>query len=323
MAKKQSADTETKPTDSASAPPAEAKADGKPEAKAPKSEKKPRAPKGEKADKGSPAAPPAESAPVVAPSAAPKAAPISSAQGDKQKKKKPGVPPARGKKLRNQIKNFRQRIAKEGPTPLPKAISLIKSMKRSKFDETIEIHMALGIDSTQSEQLVRGTVALPHGIGKTVRVVVFCQGDNVGKAKEAGADFAGSDDLLEKIQKQNWLDFDVALATQDMMGKVSRLGKVLGPRGLMPTPKAGTVVTGDVASAVKDFKAGKVEYRTDKGGNVHAGVGKMSFEENKLAENVTAFVDAIRHAKPSGVKGNYVKSITLCSTMSPGVPVAM
>ncbi|HEV3144513.1 MAG TPA: 50S ribosomal protein L1, partial [Gemmataceae bacterium] len=238
-------------------------------------------------------------------------------------KKRAGVPPAFGKKLKNLLKNFRQRIAKEGPAPLPKAISLLKSMKRAKFDETVEIHMSLGIDSTQSDQLVRGTVALPHGIGKSVRVVVFCQGDNVGKAKEAGADFAGSDDLLEKIQKQNWLDFDVALATQDMMGKVSRLGKVLGPRGLMPTPKAGTVVTGDVAAAVKDFKAGKVEYRTDKGGNVHAGVGKMSFEENKLADNVTAFVEAIRHAKPAGVKGNYVKSITLCSTMSPGVPVAM
>ncbi len=183
--------------------------------------------------------------------------------------------------------------------------------------------MSLGIDTTQSDQLVRGTVPLPHGIGKTVRVVVFCQGDNVAKAKEAGADFAGSDDLIEKIQKQNWLDFDVALATQDMMGKVSRLGKVLGPRGLMPTPKAGTVVTGDVAPAVREFKAGKVEYRTDKGGNVHAGVGKLSFEEDKLADNITAFVDAIRAAKPAGVKGNYVKSITCRSTMGPGVPVAM
>ena len=321
MAKKQSGDAETKPSDAAKAP--EAGAEIKPGAKEPKGERKPKAPKGAKADKASPSAPASEPAPVAAPAAAPKTAPITSAQGDKQKKKKPGVPPSRGKKLRNQLKNFRQRIAKEGPAPLPKAISLLKAMKRSKFDETIEIHMALGIDSTQSDQLVRGTVALPHGIGKSVRVVVFCQGDNVGKAKEAGADFAGSDDLLEKIQKQNWLDFDVALATQDMMGKVSRLGKVLGPRGLMPTPKAGTVVTGDVAAAVKDFKAGKVEYRTDKGGNVHAGVGKMSFDENKLADNVTAFVDAIRHAKPSGVKGNYVKSITLCSTMSPGVPVVM
>jgi large subunit ribosomal protein L1 len=323
MAKKQSAEAETKPD--AAAPAAEAKPEGKSAPKEPKAEKKPRAPKGEKADKASPAAPPAEVAPPSAPADAPAkpAAAKPTAPGEKQKKKRAGVPPARGKKLRNQIKNFRQRVAKEGPSPLPKAITLLKSMKRSKFDETFEIHISLGVDTSQSDQLVRGTVALPHGIGKNVRVVVFCQGDNVAKAKEAGADFAGSDDLLEKIQKQNWLDFDVALATQDMMGKVSRLGKVLGPRGLMPTPKAGTVVTGDVAAAVKDFKAGKVEYRTDKGGNVHAGIGKMSFEENKLAENANAFLEAIRHAKPSGVKGNFVKSITLCSTMSPGVPVAL
>ena len=148
--------------------------------------------------------------------------------------------------------------------------------------------MSLGVDTTQSDQLVRGTVPLPHGIGKSVRVVVFCQGDNADKARAAGAEFAGADDLIERIQKQNWLDFDVALATQDMMGKVSRLGKVLGPRGLMPTPKAGTVITGDVAQAVLEFKAGKVEFRTDKGGNVHAGVGKLSFDDNKLV--VTALI---------------------------------
>ncbi len=325
MAKKQSAEPETKPADTA--PAGEPAADAKAAAKPPKAEKKPRAPKAEKsdkADKASPDAPPGDTAPAAVP--APTAAKTASPAGppsEKQKKKKPGVPPRRGKKLRNQLKNFHQRIAKEGATPLPKAIALLKSLKRSKFDETFEIHMSLGIDTAQSDQLVRGTVALPHGIGKTVRVVVFCQGDNIAKAKEAGADYAGSDDLLEKIQKQNWLDFDVALATQDMMGKVSRLGKTLGPRGLMPTPKAGTVVTGDVAAAVRDFKAGKVEYRTDKGGNVHAGIGKMSFEDNKLVDNVTAFVEAIRHAKPSGVKGNFVNSITLCSTMSPGVPVAM
>ena len=185
--------------------------------------------------------------------------------------------------------------------------------------------MSLGVDTTQSDQLVRGTVSLPHGIGKSVRVVVFCQGDNVAKAKAGGADFAGSDDLIEKIQKENWLDFDVALATQELMGKVSRLGKVLGPRGLMPTPKAGTVVspTGDVTGAVREFKAGKVEFRTDKGGNVHAGVGKMSFEENKLAENITTFVDQIKAVKPTGVKGNYIKSITVSATMSPGIAVAM
>src|SRR5271165_5709012 len=319
MAKKQSAETETQVADNAA--PASATTESKPEAK-PKAEKKPRAPKAEKADKASPATPAAEAPPEAAPIAAPKA-PVTATPSEKQKKKKPGVPPARGKKLRNQLKNFRQRIAKEGPAPLPKAISLIKSMKRSKFDETIEIHMSLGVDSTQSDQLVRGTVALPHGIGKTVRVVVFCQGDNVGKAKEAGADFAGSDDLLEKIQKQNWLDFDVALATQDMMGKVSRLGKVLGPRGLMPTPKAGTVVTGDVGQAVREFKAGKVEYRTDKGGNVHAGVGKISFSDDKIAANVTTFVDQIRAVKPAGIKGNYVKSITLAATMTPGIPVTL
>lgn len=238
-------------------------------------------------------------------------------------KKKPGISPRRGKKLRNQLNNITQRIEKEGAVGLKRAVGILKQAKRSKFDETVEIHMSLGVDTTQSDQLVRGTVPLPHGVGKKVRVVVFCQGDNVAKAKEAGADFAGSDDLIEKITKQNWLEFDVALATQDLMGKVSRLGKTLGPRGLMPTPKAGTVITGDVAQAVSDFKAGKVEYRTDKGGNVHAGVGKMSFEDEKIVANVSAFIDAIRAAKPAGIKGNYVKSITLSSTMGPGVPLVM
>lgn len=238
-------------------------------------------------------------------------------------KKKPGISPRRGKKLRNQLNNITQRIEKEGAVGLKRAVGILKQAKRSKFDETVEIHMSLGVDTTQSDQLVRGTVPLPHGVGKKVRVVVFCQGDNVAKAKEAGADFAGSDDLIEKITKQNWLEFDVALATQDLMGKVSRLGKTLGPRGLMPTPKAGTVITGDVALAVSDFKAGKVEYRTDKGGNVHAGVGKISFEDEKLVANVSAFIDAIRAAKPAGIKGNYVKSITLSSTMGPGVPLVM
>src|SRR5262245_40730272 len=312
------------------APPSESKPTAeKGEAKDAKGEKKPRAPKQpSKADKGSPAAPTPEAVPAAAPvespnAEAPKGPSTPSEPGEAKKKKKPGVPPSRGKKLRNQLKNARQKIAKEGPAPLKKALNLLKSLRRAKFDETVEIHMWLGVDATQSDQLVRGTVALPHGIGKAVRVVVFCQGENVGKAKSAGADFAGSDDLIEKITKENWLEFDVALATQDMMGKVSRLGKTLGPRGLMPTPKAGTVITGDVAAAVKDFKAGKVEYRTDKGGNVHAGVGKMSFDEEKLVANISAFMDAIRGAKPTGVKGNYVKSITICSTMSPGVPVAV
>jgi large subunit ribosomal protein L1 len=262
---------------------------------------------------------PAEGGPAPGPSAPPPPGEPS------KKKKRPGKAPPRGKKLRNQLKNQRQKLTKEGPAPLKKAIALLKTLRHAKFDETVEIHMWLGIDPTQSDQMIRGSVPLPHGLGKVKRVVVFCQGDNVTKAKEAGADFAGGDDLIEKIQKENWLDFDVALATQDMMGKVSRLGKVLGPRGLMPTPKAGTVVTAgqDVGQAVREQKAGKVEYRTDKGGNVHAGIGKISFDDDKLVANITTFVDQIRAVKPAGVKGNYVKSITVKSTMSPGIPVTM
>jgi large subunit ribosomal protein L1 len=305
------------------------------EGKKPREPKEPKEPKakegkaGEAPAKTKPAAQPkpADSPGAAAPGAAATAgetapaAPV--ARGEAKKKgKRCGVPPARGKRLRNLINNLRNKIEKEGPTPLRKAIALVKQMKRSKFDETVEVHMCLGIDLAQPDQLVRGTVSLPHGIGKSVRVLVFCQGDNIAKAKEAGADYAG-DEFIKKIQQENWLDFDVALATQDMMGQVSRLGKVLGPRGLMPTPKAGTVITSDVAAAVKEFKAGKVEYRTDKGGNVHAGVGKVSFDEDKLADNISAFVDQVRAARPSGIKGTYVKSITLCSTMSPGVPVSM
>ncbi len=242
-----------------------------------------------------------------------------------KKKTKPGVGPRRGKKLRNHLKKTKEKIAKEGPTSLKKAISVLKSIKRAKFDETVEVHMSLGIDATQSDQMIRGSISMPHGVGKTVRVVVFCQGDDVAKAKEAGADFAGSDELIKKIQSENWLEFDVALAAQGMMGQVSRLGKILGPRGLMPTPKAGTVVQagGDIAAAVREFKAGKVEYRSDKSGNVHAGVGKMSFDENKLMENINVFVEQIRAVKPSGVKGNYVRSITIAGTMTPSVPVSM
>jgi large subunit ribosomal protein L1 len=313
MAKKASADTtENKPAETeAKAPAQESK------------EKKPREPKAAKAPapkvvaETSPKLPSAEK-PPLAPEAAP-AAPMEA----RKRGKRPGVPPARGKKLRNQLQSIRAKIAKEGPIPVAKAVAFLKQIKRAKFNETVEIHMSLGVDTSQSDQLVRGTVSLPHGIGKSVRVVVFCQGDNVAKAKQAGADFAGSDDLIKKIQQENWLDFDVALATQDMMGQVSRLGKVLGPRGLMPTPKAGTVITGDVATAVKEFKAGKVEYRTDKGGNVHAGVGKVGFDETKLVENVNAFVEQVRASRPAGLKGHYIQSVTLCSTMSPGIPVSV
>jgi large subunit ribosomal protein L1 len=299
------------------------------EAAAPKKEKKPREPKAKTAP-GAPAAEAASPAPP-ADAAAPAAAPAptgtapAAAEPGKKKRKQPGHAPPLGKKLKNHLKNLRQKLSKEGPVPIKRAVGLLKQMKRAKFDETVEIHMALGIDTTQNDQMVRGSVPLPHGIGKSVRVLIFCQGDNVAKAKEAGADHAGSDELIKKIQGEGWLDFDVALATQDMMGQVSRLGKILGPRGLMPTPKAGTVVTagGDVAAAVREFKAGKVEYRADKGGNVHAGVGKLSFDDDKLVANITAFVDQIKAVKPAGVKGNYVKGITVSATMSPGIPVSM
>jgi large subunit ribosomal protein L1 len=341
MAKKQTAKTkeekEEHKADAAAEPTAGGSTEGAPakkerKAKEPKTKAggdgttAPKAPAAGDGQAAGPAPAPANAAPDAPPATA-GAAPAAGAAPTEAKKrgKQPGKPPPLGKKLENHLNNIRQRLAKEGPLPIKRAIGLLKQIKRAKFDETVEVHMALGIDASQNDQMVRGSVPLPHGIGKSVRVVVFCQGDNVAKAREAGADFAGSDELIKKIQQEGWLDFDVALATQDMMGQVSRLGKVLGPRGLMPTPKAGTVITagGDVASAVREFKAGKVEFRADKGGNVHAGVGKLSFEEDKLAANVTAFVDQIRAAKPAGVKGNYVKSITLSATMSPGVRITV
>jgi len=321
MAKKQTADAEEAP---GKAP--EGAAGG--ETPAPKKERKPREPKA----KASPEAPAGESAPAAAPPAQKSPAPAAKApaapskEGEAKKRgRQPGHPPQRGKKLRHQLRTLKENLAKEGPIPLKRAVALLKQHKRAKFDETVEIHMSLGVDSTQNDQMVRGSVPLPYGIGKAVRVMVFCQGENIAKAKEAGADHAGGDEFIKKIQQEGWLQFDVALATQDMMGVVSRLGKVLGPRGLMPTPKAGTVITtgGDVAASVREFKAGKVEFRADKGGNVHAGVGKLSFEEDKLVANVMTFVEQIRAAKPSGVKGNYVKSITLSATMSPGIPVSV
>ena len=258
------------------------------------------------------------------PAAAPKSGPSAVAEMPSSKgKKKPGVPPQRGKKLRNHLKNVEKKLREAGPLPIKQAIAELKKLKRAKFDETVEIHINLGIDVTQSDQMVRGAIPLPHGIGKSVRVAVFCQGDNVAKAKNAGADFVGGADLVEKVQKEGFLDFDVAIATQDMMALVSRLGKVLGPRGLMPTPKAGTVVptTGDLSAAVREFKAGKVEYRSDKTGQIHAGVGKMSFDEQKLAENVHVFVEQVRNAKPTGVKGNFINGVVLSATMSPSIRI--
>jgi large subunit ribosomal protein L1 len=209
--------------------------------------------------------------------------------------------------------------------PLKSAVEVLTKFPKAKFNETVDLAFRLGVDPKQSDQMVRGAIPLPHGIGKSVRVAVFAQGDNVAKAKGAGADHVGGADLVEKITKENFLDFDVAIATQDMMAMVSRLGKVLGPRGLMPTPKAGTVVpaSGDLAAAVKEFKAGKVEYRSDKTGQIHAGVGKMSFDEQKLVENINVFVEQVRSAKPSGVKGNYINGVVLSATMSPGIRVAL
>jgi large subunit ribosomal protein L1 len=261
-------------------------------------------------------------------------APSSEGEPGKKRKKTPGKSPHRGKKLRQHLKGVEQKIRAMGALPVKTAVSELKKVKaermnlrkeRKGFDETVELHMNLGIDSTQSDQMVRGAIGLPHGIGKTVRVLVFCQGDNVAKAKAAGAVMAGSTDVIEKITNENFLDFDVAIATQDMMGQVARLGKQLGPRGLMPTPKAGTVIpaNADVAAAVKEFQAGKVEYRSDKTGQIHAGVGKMSFDEDKLIENITVFVEAVRAAKPSGVKGNFINGVVLSATMCPGIRVSV
>ena len=270
-----------------------------------------------------PPAPQASAAATPTPPAAAK--PSADAADTPKKKKKPGVAPRRGKKLRSHLRNIEKKVGDAGTPNLKAAVALLKQVKRAKFDETVELHINLGIDASQSDQAVRGTVSLPHGIGKSVRVAVFCQGDKIAQAKAAGADVAGGADLVEKVQKENFLDFDVAITTQDMMPQVAKLGKVLGPRGLMPTPKAGTVVpaTADIAAVVKEFKAGKVEYRADKTGQVHCGVGKMSFSEDKLVDNINTLMDAVRAAKPSGVKGNYINGVVLSATMSPGIRVSI
>jgi len=270
------------------------------------------------------AAPPTETA-AAKPAEAKEAKPAAEAAlPTANKNKKPGVPPRRGKKLRNHLRNVEKKLREVGTIPVKQTVAELKKLKRVKFDETVEIHINLGIDVTQSDQMVRGAIPLPHGIGKSVRVAVFAQGDNATKAKAAGADIVGAADLVEKIQKEGFLEFDVVIATQDMMAMVSRLGKVLGPRGLMPTPKAGTVVpaSGDLSAAVKEFKAGKVEYRSDKTGQIHAGVGKMSFDEQKLVENINVFVEQVRNAKPSGVKGNFINGVVLSATMSPGIRIS-
>ncbi|MEM7784004.1 MAG: 50S ribosomal protein L1 [Planctomycetota bacterium] len=206
------------------------------------------------------------------------------------------------------------------PVDLGQAVEILKGFDGTKFDQTVEIHMNLGIDPKQADQIVRGSVVLPHGIGKTQRVVVFAKDAAAEAAKEAGADEVGQEELAKRIS-DGWLDFDVCIASPDMMGVVGPLGRVLGPRSLMPSPRAGTV-TPDVAKAVQEYKAGKVEFRNDNGGNVHAVIGRLSFSPQQLSENVQAFLDFIESLKPSSLKGSYVKSIALAATMSPGVPLA-
>jgi large subunit ribosomal protein L1 len=212
-------------------------------------------------------------------------------------------------------------IDREKHYPAPEAVSLVKGGAKSKFDESIDVAIRLGLDPRKADQQIRGTVSLPHGTGRSVRVAVFAQGAKATEATAAGADVVGAQDLADRIQKENFFEFDAVVATPDMMGPiVGKLGRVLGPRGLMPNPKTGTV-TDDVAKAVSEIKAGKLEYRVDKGGNVHLLIGKSSFSEQALLENFQAVMDEIHRAKPSGAKGRYVKGITMSSTMGPGVKV--
>ncbi len=208
----------------------------------------------------------------------------------------------------------------EAPLPLPDAVGVLKSFPSTKFDQTVEIHMRLGIDPKQADQIIRGSLVLPHGIGKSKRVVVFARGNLAEDAKAAGAEAVGADDLAKRI-KEGWTDFDVCIAAPDMMGMVGPLGKVLGPRGLMPSPRAGTV-TADIGKTVREYKAGKVEFRNDPTGIVHAVVGKASFDAAKLVDNIRAFVDHIVAMQPSSVRGQFVKSVSISATMTPGVMVA-
>jgi large subunit ribosomal protein L1 len=215
---------------------------------------------------------------------------------------------------------LRDKIKTVGAMPLPDAVRILKTFGTTKFNQTVEVSTHLGIDPKQTDQNVRGSVALPHGIGKSVRVAVFAQGENAEKARAAGADIVGADDLAQQI-KGGTMNFDVALATPDMMGLVGPLGRVLGPRGLMPSPRSGTVTT-DIAAAVREFKAGKIEFRSDKGGNVAVPVGKLAFAEEQLVENINTFLNYLRSLKPATAKGTYIRSITVSATMSPGIRVS-
>lgn len=212
---------------------------------------------------------------------------------------------------------FREKVDRRKRYTLDEAVKILKENKYAKFDESVEIAVRLGVDPKHADQMVRGTVALPNGTGKSVRVAVFAAGDKANEAREAGADFVGAEDLAEKV-KGGWTDFDVAVATPDMMRLLGPLGKILGPRGLMPNPKTGTV-TVDVARTVKELRGGRIEFRVDRQSNVAASVGKMSFDEKAIVENVQAFFDAIMRAKPAAAKGSYLLAASICSTMSPGI----
>jgi len=204
--------------------------------------------------------------------------------------------------------------------PLVDAVALAKQTATAKFDETVELHFRLGIDPRHSEQQIRSTVLLPHGLGKKVRILVFAEGEDARAAEAAGADIVGSDNIIERIQKENWLDFDAALAVPAMMGRVGRIARVLGPRGLMPNPKAGTVVqAADIGRAIEELKAGRVEFRNDKTGNLHVPVGKASFDQQRLLENAQAVLDAVQRQRPSSVKGTYIRRVVLTTTMGPGI----
>lgn len=224
--------------------------------------------------------------------------------------------PKRGKKYQDAMKKLDRTRLYE---PM-EAMELLKEMAGAKFDETVEVAVRLGVDPRHADQQVRGAMVLPHGTGKTRTVLVFAKGDKAKEAEEAGADFVGAEDMVEKIQKEGWLGFEVAIATPDMMGVVGKLGRILGPRGLMPNPKTGTV-TFDVARAVQEVKAGKIEYRVDKAGNIHTPIGKASFEPEKLAANLKALVEQLVRVKPAAAKGQYIKGVTVSTTMGPGVKV--
>ena len=223
-------------------------------------------------------------------------------------------------KVSKRMKAMEAKLPKsKAPIPLAEAVKILKEFNTTKFDQSVEISMRLGIDPKQADQIVRGSVVLPHGIGKTLRVLVFAKGEKAEEAKAAGADYIGDAETTQKI-KEGWVDFDVCIATPDMMGMVGPLGRTLGPRGLMPSPKAGTV-TMDITRTVKEYKAGKVEFRNDKGGIVHGVVGKLSFDADKLLENIQAFVQYVNNLKPASIKGVYVKSICVSATMSPGIQI--